>query len=140
MGFNLPCFLPMRTRPMCSSALVLVQHCWNTWARASQTSTLSYIGRLQIGIKLWPMRLWDKDFGSPPGTLLYILSFVSFFPKLIGSFPVSKVINPVVMRLKLPRSMRFHHTCNMTQMKQMKERKLVPFSSSSTHFYRSLVS
>ncbi|KAI3363739.1 hypothetical protein L3Q82_001203 [Scortum barcoo] len=47
-------------------------------------------------------------------------------PRFVGHFPVSKVINPVSVQLKLPRSLRVDPTFHISKLKPVWESPLVP--------------
>uniref|UniRef100_A0AAQ4PSE6 Integrase catalytic domain-containing protein n=1 Tax=Gasterosteus aculeatus aculeatus TaxID=481459 RepID=A0AAQ4PSE6_GASAC len=47
-------------------------------------------------------------------------------PRFVGPFPVSKVINPVSVRLRLPRSLRVHPIFHVWKIKPVKESPMVP--------------
>lgn len=49
-------------------------------------------------------------------------------PRFVCPFPISKVVNPAAMRLKLTRSLRVHPTFHVVQIKPVKEIPLVPAS------------
>lgn len=48
--------------------------------------------------------------------------------RFVGPFPISKVINPIAVHLKLPISMRVHPTFHVSHVKHHVENPLVPAS------------
>ena len=67
-----------------------------------------------LGQRVWPSTL----------DLMFVVS-CKLAPKFIGPFPVSNVINSVSMKLKLPRSIRYHPTFHVSQLKPVREREQV---------------
>lgn len=49
-------------------------------------------------------------------------------PQSMDSFPITKMVNPVAVRLQLPRSMRIHPIFYVASLKPAKKRPLVPAS------------
>ncbi|KAI3376926.1 hypothetical protein L3Q82_000016 [Scortum barcoo] len=47
-------------------------------------------------------------------------------PRFVGPFPVSKIINPVSVQLRLPRSLRVHPTFHVSKLKPVRESPLDP--------------
>ncbi|KAI5085224.1 hypothetical protein C0J45_23178, partial [Silurus meridionalis] len=47
-------------------------------------------------------------------------------PHFIGPFHISKVINPVALRLRLPRALRVHPTFHVTKVRPVRACSLVP--------------
>ncbi|KAK5935669.1 hypothetical protein CgunFtcFv8_021011 [Champsocephalus gunnari] len=49
-------------------------------------------------------------------------------PRFVGPFPISKIINPVSVQLRLPRSLKVHPTFHVGKIKPVRESSLVPAS------------
>ena len=49
-------------------------------------------------------------------------------PRFVGPFPISRVISPAAIRLRLPRSLRVHPTFRVSQVKPTKDSSMVPQS------------
>ena len=47
-------------------------------------------------------------------------------PRFVGPFPISQIISPAAVRLRLPRSLRVHPTFHVSQVKPVKDSPLVP--------------
>lgn len=47
-------------------------------------------------------------------------------PRFVGPFPISGIINPAAVRLRLPRSLRVHPTFHVSKVKPVKESVMVP--------------
>uniref|UniRef100_A0A671YIT6 Gypsy retrotransposon integrase-like protein 1 n=1 Tax=Sparus aurata TaxID=8175 RepID=A0A671YIT6_SPAAU len=51
-------------------------------------------------------------------------------PRFVGPFPVTRMVGPAAVRLRLPRSLRVHPTFHVSQIKPVKESLMVPATTS----------
>ena len=47
-------------------------------------------------------------------------------PRFVGPFPVTRNIGPAAVRLRLPQSLRVHPTFHVSQVKPVRESRIVP--------------
>ncbi|KAI2647543.1 Transposon Tf2-9 polyprotein [Labeo rohita] len=105
LGYQPPIFPSLESEVAVPSAHAFVQRCHRTWTRARETL-------LQVGARTKAKA--DRHRSRPPvyvvGSKVWLstknipLRSVSnkLAPKFIGPFPVTKIISPVAVRLKLP--------------------------------------
>jgi hypothetical protein len=113
VGYQPPIFPSLESEVAVPSAHAFVQRCHRTWTRARETL-------LQVGARTKAKA--DRHRSKPPvyvvGQKVWLstknipLRTVSnkLAPKFIGPFPVTKIISPVAVRLKLPPAYRRVHS------------------------------
>ncbi len=112
LGYQPPPFPSMESEVAVPSAHAFVQRCHRTWTRARET--LLRVGactkakadrhRSKPPVYVVGQKVWLSTKNIPLRSMCNKLA-----PKFIGPFPVTKIISPVTVRLKLPPAYRRIH-------------------------------
>ncbi len=112
LGYQPPLFPSMESEVAVPSAHAFVQRCHRTWTRARETLIRVGAGtkakadrhRSRPPVYVVGQKVWLSTKNIPLRSVCNKLA-----PKFIGPFPVTKIISPVTVRLKLPPADRRIH-------------------------------
>uniref|UniRef100_A0AAQ4Q6V0 Gypsy retrotransposon integrase-like protein 1 n=1 Tax=Gasterosteus aculeatus aculeatus TaxID=481459 RepID=A0AAQ4Q6V0_GASAC len=128
-GYQPPFFPESESEVSVPSAHALVRRCRRIWAAARQT-----LIRQGDRVKRAADRRRRPAPVYQPGQRVWLaakelplqVESRKLAPRFVGPFPVSRVINPAAVRLRLPRSLRVHPTFHVSKIKPVKESSMVP--------------
>ncbi len=130
LGYQPPIFPSLETEVAVPSAHAFVQRCRRTWRRARET--LLRVGartkaqadrhRLRPPVYVVGQKVWLSSKNIPLRSVCNKLA-----PKFIGPFPVTKILSPVAVRLKLPPAYRrIHPVFHVSKLKPVFRSPLNP--------------
>ena len=70
--------------------------------------------------------VWVRECGCPPKIYTSRLLPRSWLLGFVGPFPITRLIGPAAVRLRMPRSLRVHQSFHVSQVKPVKESTIVP--------------
>lgn len=128
-GYDPPLFTAQEIDASVPSAHALIRCCRRIWAAARQVlirqgdrTKKAADRRRQCAPSYQPgQEVWLSAKNLP----LKVPS-KKLAPRFVGPFPVSKVLSPAAVRLRLPRPLRVHPTFHVSQVKPVRRSALVP--------------
>lgn len=130
-GYEAPVFFYSEQEVVVPSAHALVRRCHRIWAAARQV-----LIRQGDRVKKAADRRRRPAPEYKPGQRVWLsakdlhlkVPSKKLAPRFVGPFPISKVIGPAAVRLRLPRSIRAYPTFHVSQVKPTKESPMVPIA------------
>ncbi|XP_036066925.1 uncharacterized protein LOC118598371 [Oryzias melastigma] len=128
-GYPPPLFASQEGEISVPSAYASVRRCRQAWRRARQallrTVETYRTAANRRRVPAPPYQTGQKVWLSTSNLPLHLES-KKLAPRFVGPFPISKVVNPVAVRLRLPRSLRIHPTFHVSKVKPVRTSPLVP--------------
>ncbi|XP_061833361.1 uncharacterized protein [Nerophis lumbriciformis] len=133
LGYQPPLFPENESEVSVPSAHAMVRRCHRIWAAARQV-----LIRQRDRMKRAADRKRRPALKYQPGQRVWLsakdlhlkVTSKKLAPRFVGPFPITKLVGPAAVRLRLPRSLRAYPTFHVSQVKPVKESTMVPPTTS----------
>lgn len=128
-GYLPPLFPAQQDQVAVPSVSAFIKRCRNTWVRVRNFLLKGQIKLAQYADKRRspapPYKVGDKVWLSAKDLPLKVEN-KKLAPRFVGPFTITRIVNPVTVKLRLPSTMRVHPVFHVSCVKPVKDSPLMP--------------